>query len=631
MSTAKWRFGNQNDAGLRGPVQLPLISTPELRTAQDLLTAIKDLRPNLPIAMLRTTACHVSNFLNTPTEQLPIAALVGLGPRFRDFLRERRYAPKSVRSYSNYLAILLRAAQELGWHPQHPNVPEEWKRILRVMLSHVGCGGVVHYAIQQGKHPSEFCDDDLDASVRMSRSHEYQAAVKNRFRRALLESDLAGQLPGICCSSQKPTRYSVPLRLFPTPLRNDVETLLKWKQDVYAEGRPRGARHRAISAKSLEACITRFYGFVTKVEKRKRITTLAQLVTKKSVASFINWSLNERRLKSGPFASNLRLLCAAMRWNPKYKGHDFGWFRTLLSEIQPDPESEKRERKASKYLPYETLESIPAMIRARRNEVGDANSAQVAILVHDELLLLWLVTLVWRQRNIRECQIGRNLFKAEVPPLVNIAVPQWAQQKLRANPREEFWQFYFREDETKTHREVRSILPLRLVPLLEEYLERYRPILARDSKTTNLFLSRKGHPFTRSVLASRVSNLTLRYRQKRVTPHLFRDIFAFYYLKHHPRDYLTLSKMLWHTNIQTTIRIYGSKFDESHALCWVEEWLDSRGEGPECPPQAGIKDAVDQGGKSHSKHGHGHPQPGKEHSVSRKRVSVLQPGLPLTG
>jgi hypothetical protein len=76
------------------------------------------------------------------------------------------------------------------------------------------------------------------------------------------------------------------------------------------------------------------------------------------------------------------------------------------------------------------------------------------------------------------------------------------------------------------------------------------------------------------------SALTLRYKGRRVTPHIFRDIFAFRWLESHPEDYLTVSKALWHRDINTTLRIYGSRFDESHGVMRVEEWLDGRVEGP---------------------------------------------------
>src|ERR1022692_1041913 len=181
----------------------------------------------------------------------------------------------------------------------------------------------------------------------------------------------------------------------------------------------------------------------------------------------------------------------------------------------------------SKYVSYEVLAGIPAMMRAKREEVAKLGKRQLALFVHDELFLSWLVTLVWRQQNIRQCRIGHNLFKAEMPPLVNFAIPKWARDKIRENPHEQFWQFYFREDETKTHHEVRSILPRRLVPLLEEYLEHHRPILLRDRDVTNLFLNQRGHPLSRNRFTDLMSSLTLRYAHRRVTPHVCRDIFAY--------------------------------------------------------------------------------------------------------
>jgi hypothetical protein len=72
-----------------------------------------------------------------------------------------------------------------------------------------------------------------------------------------------------------------------------------------------------------------------------------------------------------------------------------------------------------------------------------------------------------------------------------------------------------------------------------------------------------------------VSNAAVRYVKRRVTPHLFRDIFAAAYLKD-TRDYLSLSKVLWHKNPKITIERYGRFFDESAGARVVEEWLQGR-------------------------------------------------------
>lgn len=207
------------------------------------------------------------------------------------------------------------------------------------------------------------------------------------------------------------------------------------------------------------------------------------------------------------------------------------------------------------------------------------SSAGLAWQIHDEVLMRFLVTLLWRQRNIRECRIGTesegaNLFKARLHPMNPIAVPTWAAEMLRRDPHTELWQFHFRPAETKTAHEVRSILPRRLVPMLEEYLQHHRPVLLNGDAPCTLFLNREGRPLTLSQLTNLVGELTLRSCGRRVTPHLVRDSFAFYWLDNHPEDYLTISKMLWHRNINTTLRIYGARFDESHGLRRVEEWLD---------------------------------------------------------
>ncbi len=585
MSAARPTIGNQIDADLRGcEPRSPITRRKrrDLRTVDELLKAIDEDAPTLPVGMLRTTARHVSNFLNVPLEQLEIDVLVGLDPDFRNYLKERRYKEGSVRSYSNFVSILLKAAKELGWEPRQSQFFEAWKAIADAMPPRSYCRGIIAYSIRHGKAPSRFCDDDLDAwgqtLLDNGRSYIYVTAVKGNFRRALVKSGFSTRLPHLCCTSHKRSTYAIPVECFPATLRAEVEKLLKWKQDEYAEGRPRRQRLRPISANKLATCIARLYGVVTRIEKWKNVKSLVELVTKESLVHFIKWSLNERKVKSRSFAVGLSMLYAALKWNPAYQAEDLGWFRTLLSEIQPDSESERRERKLNKYLPYEVIRDIPAMIRERREELGvQLSERQLAFLVHDELLVLWLVTFLWRQRNIRECRIGENLYKAPIPPLVNMAIPEWARESIKSNPRAEFWQFRFCEQGTKTGNEVRSILPHRLVPLLEEYLERHRPAILRGFDPGNLFLNRNGGPLTVAEVSSLISNLTLRYAGRRVTPHLFRDIFAYWWLEHHPEDYLTVSKMLWHKDINTTLRIYGSRFDESHGLRRVEELLD-RGE-----------------------------------------------------
>jgi hypothetical protein len=47
-------------------------------------------------------------------------------------------------------------------------------------------------------------------------------------------------------------------------------------------------------------------------------------------------------------------------------------------------------------------------------------------------------------------------------------------------------------------------------------------------------------------------------------------------LDHHPDDHLTISRLLWHQDVVSTLRVYGRNFEESHAVCRMDAWLRSR-------------------------------------------------------
>ena len=267
---------------------------------------------------------------------------------------------------------------------------------------------------------------------------------------------------------------------------------------------------------------------------------------------------------------------------------DFSWVPNSIAELPNDFEVLAKERKERRWVSYDALARVPDQIRQDVERVYGRDERATALMARDALLIEWMITLPWRQRNIRECKLlsfakRGNLSKEEIPTNSTMAKAEWAQQQLRANPAETFWQFYFRPEETKTGNIVRAILPYQLVGPLEDYLRCYRPILVDGVDPHTLFLNDHGRPFCSRRLESLVGDLTLRYAGRRVNPHLFRDILALKWLEDHPEDFLTLSKILWHRNIKTTLQIYGANFDESHGARRVEQWLDARRKATDKP------------------------------------------------
>jgi len=152
----------------------------------------------------------------------------------------------------------------------------------------------------------------------------------------------------------------------------------------------------------------------------------------------------------------------------------------------------------------------------------------------------------------------------------------------------EVWQFRFRPLQTKTGHQVRGILPRQIVILLEEYLTSFRPLLLSGCDPGTVFVTEAGRPFSSDVLRRRVINATARHFGREVHPHLFRDIFAAKFLEEHPENYLTLSKILWHRNVNTTIRLYGRKYDESYGAVASEAWHDERAQRKQMPTTTGY-------------------------------------------
>lgn len=577
MSTTILPFGAQIALEFRGPSVLVAAKVQGLITLGDLLDILGGTPPP-GFPMLRTTSSLLGAYLNKPIEEISVDLVSQTRNGFRPFLEDRKYAEKSIRTYVNYVRILLNHAKDFGWKSSEVE-PEEWRAVL-ALAAEKRCQDVVRYLAGIRKTPREVTIEDVERwahlSVDQGLSHETARTKTTRFWRLLRDCDCTGQTP-TCLLREK--NYGVPLDQFPSALRSEVVELLRWKQAEYAIDRLKDARHRPVTSKRLQQIICALLGFSINVRGGSEITSLTQLVKKQTVNSFAEWCINDRKVKGQTLQRNLRLLSAALRQHPLYKSLDLSWFKPLLDSLPIERKSESKKRKAEKFLEYEVLELIPAKIRAGRAAAEKKSMDHVARLVQDELLIKWLIALAWRQRNIRECRIGRpapNLFRGKIPPFGEIDKPEWVKKEEQKNPDAQFWQFRFSADETKMKHEVHALVPRPLIGLLEEFLYKFRGQLLRGVDPNTLFVNHAGKEMTRSQLTKAVSTLTLRHGRRRVTPHLFRDVVAFTWLKEHPEDYLTLSKILWHSNISTTIAIYGSRFNESSGVRRMESWLEDR-------------------------------------------------------
>lgn len=577
MTTSDVPFGTQFASALRNSSANCKQAAREIRTLGDVLDILGENPPS-SFPMLRTTSALLAAYLDKPIDQITVDCVSEARDRFRSYLEDRKYKENSIRSYVNYVRILLGTATEFGWKPSN-KVPEAWRSVLAVATERK-CEPLVRYLVSLRRAPQDVSIEDVDhwVQTRAQQGFSYNELLRRRSRlwRLLRDCGCTDQTP-LCLLREK--NYGVPLAQFPLGLKIEVLELLRWKRAEYSPNRPKDGRHREVSSRNLKTLIGALLGFAVNIRGESDITSLPRLVQCQIVGGYVEWAINERKVKGNSLRNSLRLLSAALQHHPAYTSMDLKWFKSLLDSLPAERESEFRRRQAEKYLDYAVVECIPAKIRAERAAAAKKGICHVARLAMEELLMKWLITLPWRQLNLRDCRIGGltpNLFRAKIPSLSEIDKPEWVSQEERRNPAAEFWQFRFTEEETKTGIEVHALLPRQLIGLLDEYLTLFRPHLIYGADPLTLFLNRSGQAMEPNQLLRVVSAMTLRHAGKRITPHPFRHIVAFTWLKEHPKDYLTLSKMLWHSNINTTLQKYGSRFNESSGVVAMESWLEQR-------------------------------------------------------
>jgi hypothetical protein len=173
--------------------------------------------------MLHAVAARFLEFVGSTAELVPIGAVHDRKESFIAHLKASKYKKLSVKSYRNYLNLLLRRAQELGWVRPALVIPAEWREIEDAM-PRSSAKLIVHYAARIGKSPSDFSEDDLLA-WRQERAKSGRSLVDaegdcSRFRNAIVHAGLSSKVPLI---KPRDKRYGVPLGKMHPALREEIQ------------------------------------------------------------------------------------------------------------------------------------------------------------------------------------------------------------------------------------------------------------------------------------------------------------------------------------------------------------------------------------------------------------------------
>jgi len=111
------------------------------------------------------------------------------------------------------------------------------------------------------------------------------------------------------------------------------------------------------------------------------------------------------------------------------------------------------------------------------------------------------------------------------------------------------------EGEVKNTNPIHMQVPAEVANLIAWYCKEYRDLLI-DAPSTALFPGPTGEPKQESTLSRQISEKVMQYLGVAMNTHLFRHAAGKIYLDRNPGDYATVSRILGHKSIATTLAIY---------------------------------------------------------------------------
>lgn len=574
-------FGTQ--IALEGPIsqQIGHVQQP-LKTVADLMQILAQ-NPPRQWGTIQSAANAWARCRQKPLTEIPITDFYDQETRkgFRPLLAKGKspHAENTIRTYVDKIRYLAGRSKEITREQETAPSPA-WQLVFEQAKAHNCLDLALHF--QPLMEPRQATVKDTDALLKklVDDGANYGSTWEKvvRFWRVLRDAGLNGQSPSFL--DEKP-HYGVRFKKLPVDFKESLVALLAWLVADWAEDRPDKKHLRKVTAMGIQATVCMLFGFALTKFPTLTIKTVPELFVKSIIGAYVKYARNERHVDGHYLRKRLEALCSAIRWHMKTPMEDLVWFKELMETLPAKADEDKiKERKRHTRVDHKDVRKIPAKIRAAREKSIRRGTLDYALSIRNELIITWLLYLPWRQKNLRQMRLGVNLFKGPLEDVYEI--PAWVIEEQRRNSQAEFWQIRFGKNETKMKHGVVAVLPRPLITILEEYLSVRDLVVAANKKAIDagpLLLSETGKAIGMNGMTDIVQTLTFRHLDpaKAINPHRFRDLFAYAWLKDNPRDFLTLSKILWHKSVQVTIDIYGAEFDVATGVFATEVWSESWG------------------------------------------------------
>jgi integrase/recombinase XerD len=240
----------------------------------------------------------------------------------------------------------------------------------------------------------------------------------------------------------------------------------------------------------------------------------------------------------------LQSLSVVLRWLAP--DADWAWLRRLVVRLEARAEP-VRDKRARLQL-ADALFDLGMRLTAEAENRVSSTSRERAQLYRDGLMIAFLSCHPLRLTNFRLLELGRHLRHAD-----------------------DGWWLEVKAEETKTRQPLQLPVQARLMPLLERYLQIWRPQLASPDRVVRsraLWLTDQGRAISETHAHLRITRHTARAFGHPVNPHMFRDALATTIALTRPDKIGIVTPLLGHRSLASAQRSYNLASMATAAAAW---------------------------------------------------------------
>jgi integrase len=410
--------------------------------------------------------------------------------------------------------------------------------------------GLIRYASAKAIDPTKLTEKVLDDYMKY-RAQTTALASDDAARRRIARAwnagvdEIAGFPSHHLIAPPVKSLTMIPWEAFPEQLRQDIENYLAGLNKVHRG--VNGKRRRPCKESTIKTRRRELQAFARMAAKHgyptESLTSLAELLNPSLVDEVLEayWEENGEEPHTYTIELAWKLLSVA-RQTAGLSASDLeklDEIRAAMEEHRQGGLTEKNLKVIRAALTEGVWDKVVQLPRALMEQARlDRYSAPMKAAVNAAIATAIAILIIAPVRlgNLISIQLGENLIKPG-----KIDGPYW---------------LVFPKQDVKNRVQLQFKLLPEIGEIIDEYINDFRPILARGSNAPWLFPGETGGVKTSRTLSLQITDRVFNATGLRLTVHQFRHAAAAIFIKEFPGRYERARQLLGHTRIETTMRFY---------------------------------------------------------------------------